>query len=364
VLRAADVAGYLLERKLLSPRAVVDGGLRVVDTSRLNRVFVVTAEGERCFVLKVASRAGRTGVAREAAILGRLRLIDGSGELAKFLPAVVAYDSAEGVLILESSPNARDVRRHHARGRFSCALAREAGRALALLHAIPPAALNGFQNPADANSWMRIHEPDLESIHTMSAAAEELTRIIQGIDGLCTALDELVASWQEDSVVHGDIRWDNLLALRGGDSKRWTGLQLIDWELCGAGDPAVDIGAFFGEYLRAWLQSIPITDPQDPGRLIAHAGLPLRRMRPALRAFWDAYTQYSPGTATALSRSLRRGVRFAALRLLTAALEEAQTLDEPRARVLYLVPLSHNILRRPDEASADLLGLGASWALA
>ena len=364
MLRAADVAGYLLERKLLSPRAVVDGGLRVVDTSRLNRVFVVTAEGERCFVLKVASRAGRTGVAREAAILGRLRLIDGSGELAKFLPAVVAYDSAEGVLILESSPNARDVRRHHARGRFSCALAREAGRALALLHAIPPAALNGFQNPADANSWMRIHEPDLESIHTMSAAAEELTRIIQGIDGLCTALDELVASWQEDSVVHGDIRWDNLLAVRGGDSKRWTGLQLIDWELCGAGDPAVDIGAFFGEYLRAWLQSIPITDPQDPGRLIAHAGLPLRRMRPALRAFWDAYTQYSRGTATALSRSLRRGVRFAALRLLTAALEEAQTLDEPRARVLYLVPLSHNILRRPDEASAALLGLGASWALA
>ena len=98
----------------------------------------------------------------------------------------------------------------------------------------------------------------------MSAAAGELTRNIQGIDDLCTALDELVASWQEDAVIHGDIRWDNLLAVRGGDSKRWTRLQLIDWELCGAGDPAVDIGAFFGEYLRAWLQSIPITDPAGP----------------------------------------------------------------------------------------------------
>jgi hypothetical protein len=72
-----------------------------------------------------------------------------------------------------------------------------------------------------------------------------------------------------------------------------------------AGDPAADIGAFFGEYLRAWLQSIPITDPEDPGRLLAHAGLPLRRMRPALRAFWEAYIKYSSPTATELSRTLR-----------------------------------------------------------
>jgi aminoglycoside phosphotransferase (APT) family kinase protein len=165
-------------------------------------------------------------------------------------------------------------------------------------------------------------------------------------------------------VIHGDIRWDNFLAVRGGDSKRWTRLQLIDWELCGVGDPAVDIGAFFGEYLHAWLQSIPIMDPQDPGRFLAHAGLPLRRMRPALRAFWDAYTQHSPATAIELSRSLRRAIRFAAMRLLMAALEEAQTLDEPSTRVLYLVPLSQNILRRPDEASTYLLGLDAAWVVA
>ena len=61
MLGAADVPGYLLDRKLLSPSAVVAGGLRVVDASRLNRVFVVTAEDERCFVLK-----GRAGRARPA----------------------------------------------------------------------------------------------------------------------------------------------------------------------------------------------------------------------------------------------------------------------------------------------------------
>lgn len=364
MLDLADVTPYLIDRNLISARTVVEGRLRVIDVSRLNRVLVVTAERERGFVLKSAGEAGDAGVAREAAVLERLWSIAEGGELALSLPTLVAYDSDEGVLIFEAAPNARDLRHHHARGRFSCALAREAGRALALLHSIPPTALSGVQQRGDPTSWMRVHEPNLESIYAMSPAAVELTCIIQGSDDLCSALDELVGSWQEDSVIHGDIRWDNLLAVRGGDSKRWTRLQLIDWELCGVGDPAVDIGAFFGEYLHAWLQSIPIMDPQDPGRLLAHARLPLRRMRPALRAFWHAYTQHSPVTATELSRSLRRAICFAAMRLLMAALEEAQTFDEPTARVLYLVPLSQNILRRPYEASAYLLGLDAACVVA
>ena len=364
MLDLADVAPYLIDKGLIGARAVVDGGFRVADVSRLNRVFLVTSEGDGCFVLKGAGEAGEAGVAREAAVLERLWSVHAGSELAFCLPALVAYDSAESVLILKATPEARNLRRHHARGRFSCALAREAGRALALLHATPPAALNGLRNPGDPTSWMRLHEPDLESIHAMSPAAVDLIRVIQGLDGLCTALDELVSSWRVGSVTHGDIRWDNLVAARGRDPKRWTRLQLIDWELCGAGDPAVDIGAFFGEYLRAWLQSIPIADPQDPGRLLAHARLPLGRMRPALRAFWGAYTRHSSGQATEPRRTLPRAVRFAALRLLTAALEEAETLDELRARVLYLVPLSRNILRRPDEASAYLLGLDGAWARA
>ena len=191
----------------------------------------------------------------------------------------------------------------------------------------------------------------------MSPAAIELTRIIQGSQELCAALDELPATWRDDAVIHGDIRWDNLVAVRRDASRRWTRLQLIDWELCGPGDPAFDIGAYLGEYLRAWLQSIPIIDPLDPGRLLAHAGLPLRRMRPVLRAFWSAYADHARATAPELSRTLRRASRFAGLRLLTAALEEAQGHDELHARVAYLVPLSRNVLRRPDEASADLLGL-------
>jgi thiamine kinase-like enzyme len=362
VLDLGDVAPYLIDRELITARAVVDGGLRVHDESRLNRVFVVTAEGERSLVLKTAGNAGSVRVAREAAVLERLWSTDDRGRLASFLPPVVVYDNAKGVLVLESPPHARDLGRHHASGRFSCVLAREMGRALARLHAIRPNRINGLQGPTDMTWSLGVHEPDLDSLRTSSAAAIELTRIIQASDELRTALDELVASWTEEAVIHGDVRWDNCLACRSKGSHHWTRVQLIDWELCGVGDPAWDIGSFLAEYLRAWLQSIPIADPVHPGRLLTHAGLPLRRMRPAVRAFWDAYTHQRPAATTRPGGLLSRATRFAAVRLLTAAMEDAQTLPELRPSVLFQLSLSQNILRRPREA-AELLGLRA-WRAA
>jgi len=132
---------------------------------------------------------------------------------------------------------------------------------------------------------------------------------------------------------------------------------VIDWEHCDVGDPAVDVGAFLGEYLRAWLESIPIVDPEDPARMLAHAGRPLRRMRPALRAFWNAYAAHRREPAADVDRRLRRAVDLAAVRLLEGALEEAQTLDQAPGRMVYLVRLSRNILCRRDHAAVRLLGL-------
>jgi aminoglycoside phosphotransferase (APT) family kinase protein len=363
VLDLADVATYLIDRKLLSPSAVVDGGLRVVDVSRRNRVFMVTGELDRCFVLKLPGEAGDRGVVREAAVLERLRSADGAGKLASRLPAVVAYDNVAGVLILEATPDAPDLVRHHARGRFSCGLAREAGRVLALLHAIPPTVLSGLA-PLDPTWILRVHRPDLDTLRTLSAASVELVRTIQGSEELCTRLDKLLASWRVESVIHGDVRWDNWLALRGRDSTRRTRLVLIDWEMSGPGDPGLDIGTFFGEYLRAWLLSIPIVDPREPGGLLGHARFPLRRIQPALRSFWDAYTYHRALPAAELSRTLLRAAQFTGARLMGAALEEAQTVAELRGSVLHTLQLSANILRRPDEAMAHLLGLRASWGRA
>ena len=188
--------------------------------------------------------------------------------------------------------------------------------------------------------------------------------MIQSSDLLCSALDGLLASWTPTAAIHGDVRWDNCLVLPGGDHSDWPHLQVIDWEVAGPGEPARDIGAFFGEYLSAWLRSIPIADIDEPGQLLAHAGVPLRRMRPALRAFWDAYGSWCCCSARELDWTLRRAMRFAGAAILVAASEEAQILDGLPASALLAMAVSQNILERPEEATAQLLGLSQMWAAA
>ena len=70
--------------------------------------------------------------------------------------------------------------------------------------------------------------------------------------------------------------------------------MLIDWEVAGPGPAAFDVGTVLAEYLGAWIGSIPIVEPADPGRLVARARHPLDRMRPAVHEFWSAYRLANP----------------------------------------------------------------------
>jgi aminoglycoside phosphotransferase (APT) family kinase protein len=360
VLEIADVMPYLLQRDLISARAVVHDRLRIVDMSRRNRVFIVTADGQPGLVVK--SHADDDGVRHEAVVLERLRA--GNPRLAARLPLPISFDRSAGVLVLEAAPDAQDLRERHARGRFSRELAAQAGRALALLHATPLAALGEQAAPWDPGWALRLHRPSLKTAqHMLTGAASELVKTIQRSQELCAALDHLHLSCRDGAVIHGDVRWENVLTARPprGTSSRRSRVLLVDWESAGRGDPSLDLGTFFGEYLHAWLRSIPIVDPKEPGRLLAHAGCPLAHMRPAVGAFWLSYTRHSAAAAPELGRLLRRAASYAAVRVLTSAYEESLSRHELGGSAHFALQLSLNILRRPDEAIAHLLGLSASW---
>ncbi len=94
-------------------------------------------------------------------------------------------------------------------------------------------------------------------------------------------------------------------------SKRRTQTLLVDWELAGRGEAALDIGTVLAEYLSAWVGSIPIVEVATPGRLLSHAKYPLRRMQPATDAFWSAYCE-----TTSTPPTLRRVLELTAVHLV------------------------------------------------
>jgi aminoglycoside phosphotransferase (APT) family kinase protein len=357
-LDIAYVLPYLRGHGLVSAKAVVDGSLRIVDRSARNRVFVVTSDGERGLVVKQADDGEPTGTRHEAAVLERLRAAD--RRFATRLPAPILYDAAAGILVLEAAREPQDLRRRHARGRYSCEIAAQTGRTLALLHATPPAALGDRAGPWHAPSGLRLHRPSVRDVGQLTSAALDLVGAIQRSDELCTALDALRESPRDDALIHGDVRWENVLTARAPDrtSARRTRVLLLDWECAGPGDPGQDVGAFLGEYLGDWIRSIPIVDLDDPGRLIASAARPLARMRPAIGAFWHAYRGHDGGERD--GPVLRRAARFAAVRVLAAAYEESLTRNVLSGSGHFALQLSTNILRRPERAITHLLGLTAA----
>jgi aminoglycoside phosphotransferase (APT) family kinase protein len=197
---------------------------------------------------------------------------------------------------------------------------------------------------------LQLPEPSHDLVLELSAGAQELVARIQASESVCQRLEELSVANGDRGVVHADLRWENCLALPAPGARRRTRVLLVDWELAGHGDPAFDVGSVFAEYLRVWVGSVPIVEPVDPARLVAHARHPLASMRPAMHAFWSAYR-------SARSVPLRRVVELGAVRLLQTAVERAQGLSFPSAHVVTLVQLADNMLQQPDDAAVALLGL-------
>ena len=281
MLEHLDAAHYLLSLGVVKPRAVLEENLTVVDVSRRNRVFVVSTRAGPAYVVKQAGSRGEASLAHEVAMLRQLARV---GALAGRVPAVVHYDPRAALAVLCTAAGARDWTVHHRR-RFPLLGPRALGHVLGELQGI------SIDAPlADDSVWAsRLSEPSHEMVLGMSTGAQELVAQVQSNRALCDRLDSVRDAITNDGFVHGDVRWDNCLAVAGPGARRRTRIVLVDWESAGRGPAAVDAATVLAEYLAAWVESVPIPAPHDPGRLLARAQRPLRRMQPAIRAFWAAY---------------------------------------------------------------------------
>jgi aminoglycoside phosphotransferase (APT) family kinase protein len=350
MLEQSAIAHYLLSLGLVKPQAVVDNDdLTILDVSRRNCVFLATTPGGPAFVVKQGTPGHAATLAHEAAVLGALAADAG---LAGFVPGVVHHEPEAARLVLRTPGGARDWSDHHGSGRFPRVPARGLGRALAALHRVPADRLPEPPPGVDPLWGLSLPEPRHDVVLDMSAGARDLVARLQASQALCDRLDELRATLADGAFVHGDLRWENCLAVAAPGARRRTRVLLVDWELAGRGPAELDLGAVLAEYLRSWVGSIPIVDPRDPGRLVGRAGHSLRRMQPAMQAFWSGYRR-----ACARAPRLGRVVELAAVRLIQSAVERAQGLATATAHVVTLVQLADNLLRDPDGAAAGLLGL-------
>lgn len=355
-----EIVRFLLARGLVDPAHLVAGDLMVLDASRRNHNFQIIDERGACYLTKQGvGPQGVAAVAREAALYQRLHAYRG---LERYISRFHGYEAREHLLVLELVRDARDLRAYYARAdRFPILIGTALGNALGTVHRVTSAA--GRLEELDEAfggappGVLALHRPDAGIFRDASGATLRLIQVAQGSAELCQALDDLRQGWRARALIHGDVKWDNCVVCGRPGSRRMTRVKLVDWELAGVGDPCWDVGAAFSGYLGAWLLSVPFVGEDGIERYLKYARFPLGRMRPTIRAIWRAYARQMRLDAATEDQWLLRATRYAGAGLIHTAFEHTQMSALLEGNVISLLQMGVNILRRPREAMAHLLGL-------
>jgi hypothetical protein len=356
-LTQATVIPYLQARGLLHSRSL--DGVRVAGRSSLNLNFAVTIRGHGqgttsagWFVKQGLGRAGRRAVAHEHVAYRELHgKPDGIDE---FIPALVDYDAERAILVLGLAGRCRNLheRRRTARG-FSPRFGRVLGEALGCLHGRRPLAPEGA---VAAPPWvLRAHRPRPAALRDVSPADLEVIKLLQQSRPIREGLDGLAVGWRPRAFVHGDFRWENCVVSNARSTRPET--RLVDFEWSCGGEPALDVGAAFGEYIRCWLSSMPADPTLGAERLGRDAIRPLEDMRPEIAALWRAYANRRRFDDAERAVMLARCMGFAGARLIGVAFEESAEAERLPARAGRAVQVAENLFAWPWAVSAALIGV-------
>ena len=77
----------------------------------------------------------------------------------------------------------------------------------------------------------------------------KLLKIIQKDQKIYDLLEGIVSSLDLQTLIHGDIKFDNIIiASSKKNTKSVNKILITDWEMATIGDPAWDIGSIFQDF--------------------------------------------------------------------------------------------------------------------
>jgi hypothetical protein len=367
-LTVDTVVPYLIEQGLVSVDAIVEGDLEVVDAGRRNQNLKVVRRRGPSYLIKQPGEGERGTLMTlrvEAAFYRHCHLDPGVDDMRPLLPGLHKCDAERGTLTIELI-DGRPIWGRYTQvpsAEFLAQFAEPLGQAIGTMHRV-------FREPAArATEWMSglyagppwffgMHRPTPDIFAALSPANLHVLRVVQRSAPIASAIDELTAEWSPDTLIHNDLKGDNVLVSGEGTRSR---VRVVDWEMLQFGDSAWDVGCMFRDFLGYWLLSVPLTSDLTPEQMLERCTWPLSLLHPAARAFWQAYRTSSQLDADASGAFLLRSMRYAAARLAQGAYELSLTQQQAPNVAMAMLQLAANILTDPREASLHLFGIPAPW---
>jgi Ser/Thr protein kinase RdoA (MazF antagonist) len=359
-----NVFPYLVEHGFLDRAAIVDGSVRAVSASRRNRNQRITREGGPGLLLKQAEEPGAQETLRsEAAFYSLVQSDERAAAVRSIIPKLVGTRAEDHLLLLELLDPATPIQSFShlfTTGWFLASLGAAIGNALGTCHralrSVAKTAKSEWKRHAPWVLW--VHRPGPEILMELSAANHRTLEILQRDQKLSAHLDELRRGWQTETLVHCDIKGDNILVVGGGTRPgEPMEVRFVDWELVQLGDPAWDVAAMWKDFLVYWITSMPVAKGMKGAQMAAAAHFPLGGFQLGAQRLFDSYrkaAELDDATAEAL---LLRSVRYSGAYLVQYAYESAQRATKLGNHEIMMIQVSANILADPTGAAQHLLGL-------
>ena len=348
-----DAPDFLLRSRLIDRRTVIEGNLEITSTTRRNRNLHIQFDGGGYLLKQPHDNAHESAgtLRREARFY---RFCARHGACANLMPRLAHADESEGLVLVDLVRNAVPLWRYYrSRGaeRFPDATAGALGAALADLHREGHA---WARNVAESLDFLprtppfafTLHRPRTAALAGMSGGAHAFIAALQRETQACARIDAVRAAWRDDTVVHGDIKMDNVLVV-DPEAERAAGIdriRLIDWEMAQWGDPAWDVGSVFQDFVFWWVVSMP--QHEDHAQAAMASSFPIECLRAGAGAFWRRYSQDMDGAQA--DAFLREAIDHAACRMLQTAYEIASRFDHIPAPSRMLLQAGVNLIREPE----------------
>ncbi len=363
ILDVDSAVPRLLEWGLLDAGAVVDGDVRVSSVARRNHNLRVEGGGIGGWLIKQPGPdvGSERTLRAEAAFYQLCQNQPIAAPVARFMARLRTTFPDGPILVFEllagAEPLRRMLRDRWPDERRRLASARALGAALGTLHATfrgcEPAADPRLAALPDLPVWsLKVHRPEPALLASMTPARRRLLRIVQGESAMFDQFDAVRASWRGETMIHGDLRFDNVLVVGGAS----PGVRLVDWETVQVGDPAWDVGVVLQELVVRWLSGMPQAASLGALERVSSARYPLAEVKTTAGAFWAGYRSTAEVDSAGL---LLRAVRFSAVRLVQTAWEDSVFDQELTSRAVLALQTGANVLADPERAISDLYALTA-----
>ncbi|WP_237479838.1 phosphotransferase family protein [Lichenibacterium dinghuense] len=353
-LTASNLFFYLRDAGLCSAADVVGEDFAVSETGRRNRNFVVRRAGPHSLFVKQIPMMHPevVGSLRREAACAQLAQEAGEGlRLRSSMPVLLRYDPVAHILVYRFVEGAENLNQRVVRdGPLTIGQAERIGTALAACHSetARPGALLGLAPLLKAEPpWLFnvVQQP-----HAVMPGMNEPRRRVIGALQQCpevlNGMERLRAGWRRLCLMHGDVKFDNILVGGAGDDA----MLLIDWELAELGDPLWDVASALAAIVQPWLIGAVVAGksaaPQAAGSAVVDAA----------RGLWSAYLSAVDPSAGPPDPDLL--ARLVGARLVLLAFELLPDAVATSPQVDPVLALARYFLAAPAAALLSVFGIG------